>query len=160
MWKSEAVSLRSIEPLGVGLLAAALGCGSNYPPPAAPSAQPSAASAEVTRFRLPLSNNSVDPAAALRCHAGCQKSDTPDGYLACLSECPGFERTPGVACAPHEVPPLAACFTARPAPVGSEPRAGSVVVAVIAGVPVMVGVAALCASQTEPCSYAGGGLVP
>jgi hypothetical protein len=155
-----AVSLRSIEPLGVGLLAAALGCGSSYPPPAAPSARPSASSAEVTRFRLPLSNNLVDPAAALRCHAGCQQRDTPAGDLECLSECPGFERTAGVACAPDEVPPLAACFTARSSPIGSEPRAGSFVVAVIRGVPVMVGVAAVCASQTEPCSYAKGGLVP
>jgi hypothetical protein len=52
-----------------------------------------------------------------------------------------------------------ACSAARPAPVGSEPRAG-VVVAVIHDLPVVVGVAAVCASQTEPCSHDGAGLVP
>ncbi|HTV21874.1 MAG TPA: hypothetical protein VMG12_24460 [Polyangiaceae bacterium] len=154
------MSCRTIEALGVALLAVALGCAGNRAPAADASARPPAAAAEVTRLRLPLSNNPVDRSAALRCHADCQQRTTPNGYLECLSECPGFERTPGAVCEPDEVPPLAACFTARPAPVGSEPRTGSVVVAVIAGAPIMVGVAAVCASQTEPCSYSGSGLVP
>jgi hypothetical protein len=151
------MSRRPVEPIALALLVVGLGCASNSRPPAAPGA-PGAAS-DVTRFRLLLSDNPVDPREAFRCHGRCQEQGTPEGYLQCLSECPGFEQTPGVACAPNEVPPLAACFTARPAPVGSEPRAGSVVVAVIADIPLMVGVAAVCASQTEPCGY-GGGLVP
>jgi len=141
-------------------LVACLGCGGSPPSPAASAATHRAAETQVTRLRLLLSQNPVDPGAALRCHADCQRHQTPDGYVECLSACPGFERTPGVACAPNEVPPLAACFTARPAPLGSEPRAGSVVVAVIGDVPLTVGVSAVCASQTEPCSYAGAGLVP
>lgn len=139
------------------LLAAGLGCSSSRPAPAEPR---TTALAGVTRLRLPLSNSTVDPGAALRCYADCQAWDAADGYLECLSECPGFETTPGVACAPNEVPPLAACFTARPAPLGSEPQAISSVVVVIGDVPVIIGVAAVCASQTEPCSPAGAGLVP
>jgi hypothetical protein len=107
-----------------------------------------------------LSENPVDPGQALRCHGSCQQRETPESYLQCLSECPGFEQTPGVACEANEVPPLAACFTARPVPVGSEPKAGSVIVGVVANVALVVGVAAICASQTEPCAYAGAGLVP
>lgn len=137
-----------------------VGCASNYPAAAAPSGSTTTTPAEVTRFRLLLSDNPVDPGAALRCYADCQDRDTPDGYLECLSQCPGFERTPGLACAPDEVPPLAACFTARPAPLGAEPRRGSIVVAVIGDIPLVVGLSAVCASQTEPCSYAGAGLGP
>jgi hypothetical protein len=148
------MSRRPVEPIALALLVVGLGCASNSRAPAAPGA-----ASDVTRFRLLLSDNPVDPGEAFRCHGRCQEQGTPEGYLQCLSECPGFEQTPGVACTPNEVPPLAACFTARPAPVGSEPRAGSVVVAVIADIPLMVGVAAVCASQTEPCGY-GGGLVP
>jgi len=150
------MSRRLVEPIAFALLAAALGCSSSHRAPATP---PARAASEVTRFRLLLSENPVDPGEAFRCHGRCQEQGTPEGYLQCLSECPGFEQTPGVACAANEVPPLAACFTARPAPLGSAPRAGSVVVAVIADIPLMVGVAAVCASQTEPCGY-GGGLVP
>jgi hypothetical protein len=151
------MSRRLVEPLAAALFAVGLGCASNYGPAAAPA--PPGAAGEVTRFRLLLSDNPVNPGDAFRCHGQCQARDTPEGYLQCLSECPGFEQTPGATCAPNEVPPLAACFTARPAPVGSEPRAGSVVVAVVADIPLVVGVAAVCASQTEPCGY-GGGLVP
>lgn len=151
------MSRRAVEPVALALLAVGLGCSSGHLAPASPMA--SGAASDVTRFRLLLSDNPVDPGEAFRCHGRCQERDTPEGYLQCLSECPGFEQTPGVACAPNEVPPLAACFTARPAPVGSEPRPGAVVVAVIADIPLVVGVAAVCASQTEPCGY-GGGLVP
>jgi hypothetical protein len=151
------MSRRLVEPAAGALLAVCLGCAGSQPGPATPNA---GAGEEVTRFRLPLSDNPIDPGAAFRCHADCQEQDTPDGYLQCLSGCPGFEQTPGIACAPNEIPPLAACFTARPAPEGSEPRTGSVVVAIIRNIPVVVGVAAVCASQTEPCSYGGAGLVP
>jgi hypothetical protein len=154
------VSLQSIEPRFAALLAVCVGCSSNYPAAAAPSASPTTGPAEVTRLRLLLSGNPVDRGAAFRCHADCQERDTPDGYLECLSACPGFEQTQGVACAPNEIPPLAACFTARPAPVGAEPRPGAVVVAVIGDVSLVVGVSALCASQTEPCSFAGAGVAP
>lgn len=150
------MSRRLVETAAAALLAVCLGCAGRQPASASPNA---GAGDDVTRFRLPLSSNPIDPGAAFRCHADCQERDTPDGYLQCLSECPGFEQTPGIACAPNEVPPLAACFTARPAPVGAEPRKGSVVVAVH-DIPVVVGVAAVCASQTEPCSYEGAGLVP
>lgn len=147
---------RPVDAIALALLATGLGCSSSHRAPATSAA---GAASEVTRFRLLLSDNPVNPGEAFRCHGRCQERDTPEGYLQCLSECPGFEQTPGVACAPNEIPPLAACFTARPAPVGSEPRAGSVVVAVIADIPLVVGVSAVCASQTEPCGY-GGGLVP
>ena len=146
-----------VESPAAALLAVCLGCGS--PQLAATPSHPTPP-AGVTRYRLPLSGNPLDPEKALRCHARCQEQGTPEGYLECLSRCPGFEQTPGVACAPNEIPPLAACFTARPAPVGSEPRAGSITVAVIGGVALVVGVSSVCASQTEPCSYTGAGLVP
>jgi hypothetical protein len=114
----------------------------------------------VTRYRLLLRDNPVDPAQALRCYGACQSQETPEKYLACLAECPGFEQTPGIACAPNEVPPLAACFTARPVAGGSEPERSSVVIGVVGDVALVVGVASVCASQTEPCAYTGGGLVP
>lgn len=151
------MSARAIEPFAAFLVVAGLGCASGRGASPEPRA---AAPAEVTRLRLPLSHNAVDPGAALRCYADCQQEATPRGYLECLSACPGFETTPGVACAPDEVPPLAACFTARSASPASEPQTSSSVVAVVGGIPFMVGVAAVCASQTEPCSYAGAGLVP
>jgi hypothetical protein len=49
---------------------------------------------------------------------------------------------------------------ARPVPVGSEPKASGVVIAVIADVALVVGLVSICASQTEPCSYTGAGLSP
>lgn len=155
------MSRRTTELGLLALVAFSAGCAGNHAASAPPvAARAPSSQAEVTRFRLLLSKNPVDPGAALRCHADCQQQATPDGYLECLSACPGFEQTPGASCTADEVPPLAACFTARPAPVGSEPRAGSVVVAVIDDIPLVVGVSAVCASQTEPCSYSGAGLVP
>ena len=148
---------RAIEGFAACLVVAGLGCGSSQ----MASSQPHTGEpADVTRLRLPLSENPVDPGAAVRCYGDCQQQATPQGYLECLSSCPGFETTPGVACAPNEVPPLAACFTAHSASLGSEPRPDSLVVAVIDEIPFIVHVAAVCASQTEPCSRAGAGLVP
>jgi hypothetical protein len=138
-------------------LVASLGCGGGSQPAAAPGP---ARDAGVTRYRLLLRDNPVDPGQAFRCYGACQQQGTPEAYLQCLAECPGFEETTGVACAPNEVPPVAACFTARPVAVGSEPRKDSVVIAVIANVALVVGLASVCASQTEPCSYVGSGPVP
>jgi hypothetical protein len=143
--------------MALALLAVSLGCSGQRPAASAPRV---VAPAGVTRYRLLLSENPVDPGAALQCYADCQEQVTPEGYLACLGKCPGYEETPGLACTPNEVPPLAVCFTARPAPVGSEPRAGAVVVKVVGDISLLVGVSSVCASHTEPCSYAGGGLVP
>jgi hypothetical protein len=135
-----------------------LGCAGGTPVAAAPS--PPRLRVEVTRYRLLLHDNPVDPGSAFRCYGACQDRDTPQAYFECLSQCPGFEQAPGVACAPNEVPPLAACFTAHPVPLGSAPARGAVVIAVIGGVALVVGLASICASQTEPCSYASSGLVP
>lgn len=135
-----------------------LGCGGGTPAASAPDV--ARQDAEVTRYRLLLRENPVDPGRAFRCYGACQAGETAEDYLQCLSECPGFEQTPGLACAPNEVPPLAACFTARPVPVGSEPKTGAVVIAVIADVAFVVGLTSICASQTEPCSYTGAGLTP
>jgi hypothetical protein len=153
------VSIPSVEHrlLAAGLVWS-LGCGGGTPTVAAPTVAHDAA--EVTRYRLLLSENTIDPGGAFRCYGACQRQEAPEDYLRCLSECPGFEQTPGIACAPSEVPPLAACFTARPVPVGSEPKTGAVVIAVIANVALVVGLASICASQTEPCSYMGAGLSP
>jgi hypothetical protein len=153
------VSLPSVERrLVAAALVWSLGCGGGTPAVEAPTV--ARAGAEVTRYRLLLSENAVDPGRAFRCYGACQTQEAPEHYLRCLSDCPGFEQTPGIACAPNEVPPLAACFTARPVPVGSEPKAGAVVLAVIADVALVVGLASICASQTEPCSYTGAGLTP
>jgi hypothetical protein len=151
-----------VEPCEVERWVAALLIGCLHCAGATPAPVTSAAtggSAEVTRYRLPLRDNPVDPGQALRCYGACQSQDTPEKYLACLAECPGFEQTPGIACAPNEVPPLAACFTARPLAAGSEPDRSSVVIAVVADVAFVVGLASVCASQTEPCA-ASGGFVP
>jgi hypothetical protein len=148
------VSYRFIERLPVGCLLCCIACASATP--SATTGSPSRPDPEVTRYRLLLGENPVDPGQALRCYGACQERDTPESYLQCLTECPGFEHTSGVACAPADVPPRAACFTARPVPVGSEPQAGSVIIGVVANVALVVGVAAICASQTEPCAYSAG----
>jgi hypothetical protein len=107
----------------------------------------------VARYRLPLRYNSVDPGAAFRCYGHCQAQQSPVGYLKCLAECPGFEITEGVRCADTEVPPVAACFTVRQIPKQSEPSQGWVVLAVIANVALIVGLASVCASSASQCGY-------
>jgi hypothetical protein len=137
-----------------GLCAALLGlsCASaGSAPPAVPHAEDG-----VVRYRLLLESNPVDTGEAFRCYGHCQSTATPEAYLACLEECPGFEVTSGIACTPHEVPPVAACFTARPKAAGSEPDKNLIVIAVIADVALVVGLAAVCASQDAPCSYSTG----
>jgi hypothetical protein len=144
--------------LGLVLLALGVACGGSTPAPT--SGRSTRPDSNAIRYRLLLHGNAVDPGRALRCYGACQAQPTPEQYLRCLAECPGFEQTPGVACTPDEVPPQAACFTARPIASGSEPDQVGVVIAVIGDVPIAVGLAAVCASQTSPCSYTGAGLVP
>ena len=110
----------------------------------------------VVRYRLPLRENPVSPAGAFHCYADCQVKTAPAEYLSCLQTCPGFETTPGVACMPEEVPPIAACFTAREANVAIEQDSGDVVIATIAGVVVVVALASVCASSSSTQCYLGG----
>jgi len=107
----------------------------------------------VARYRLPLRYNPVDPGQAFRCYGGCQAETSPQGYLQCLGQCPGFEVTQGVRCADDEVPPLAACFTVRQISASSEPSPGWVVLAVIANVALIVTLASVCASASSQCGY-------
>jgi hypothetical protein len=71
--------------------------------------------------------------------------------MSCLEACPGFETTAGVACGPEEVPPIAACFTARHVPPASEPEPDTVVIGVVAGFSVVVALASVCASSNTQC---------
>lgn len=132
------------------LLAVCLGCSSAAPKAGTASDldDPNAA-----RYRLQLRENPVDPGQAFRCYGQCQSQDGPKGYLQCLTECPGFEITPGVRCASDEVPPIAACFTVRQIPRQSEPDPGWVVLAVIANVALIVTLASVCASSQSQCGY-------
>jgi hypothetical protein len=108
---------------------------------------------EAVRYRLRLRENPVDPGQAFRCYGQCQSQSSPQGYLQCLTECPGFEITQGMRCDSHEVPPVAACFTARQVPLQSEPNAGWLVLAVIANVALVVTLASVCASSSSQCGY-------
>jgi hypothetical protein len=103
---------------------------------------------DVARYRLLLRDNPVDSGAALRCYSECQTQVTPEGYLACLTKCPGFEVEKGVACASYEVPPEAACITARRLPNRQETDPGYKVIATIAGVVLMVSLGVTCASSS------------
>jgi hypothetical protein len=108
------------------------------------------------RYRLRLRHNAVDPGAAFRCYGQCQSQPSPVGYLQCLGQCPGFEITDGVRCADEDVPPIAACFTVRKVPKQSEPSKGWVVLAVLANVALIVGLASVCASSSSQCGYGYG----
>ncbi len=109
----------------------------------------------VARYRLLLHENPVDPGAAFRCYGGCQEQTSPEKYLACLSQCPAFEVTQGVACAPHEVPPVAACITARklPGTDKDEIDAGYVVVAVLANIALIVALGVACTDARNCGAY-------
>jgi hypothetical protein len=128
------------------LLAGLLAC-SNAPPPAK-SAQRDAG---VARYRLELRHNRVSPGDAFRCYGRCQAEPTPQGYLECLGQCPGFEITADVSCAKYEVPPIAACVTVRKIPRQSEPPAGVVVLATVGAFLLVVGLSSLCASSSSQC---------
>ncbi len=143
--------------LALGLLVA-LSCGGGH------GGASSAASydPDVARYRLLLRHNPVDPGAAFRCYGGCQTHNEPDAYLTCLAQCPGFEVTKGVACAPDEVPPVAACITARRLPDQEETSTGYKVVAVVANVALIVALGVAC-SQSSTCGayyYAPPGQLP
>ncbi len=108
-------------------------------------------SSDSVRYRLQLRANPVDPGQAFRCYGSCQSESSPEGYINCLAECPGFEVTPGEQCEKYEVPPVAACFTVRSVPESEEPPPGTVVVGVIAGFLLVVGAAVLCSSSSSQC---------
>ncbi len=107
----------------------------------------------VARYRLLLRDNPVDSGEAFRCYGACQDHTTPDAYLGCLTLCPAFEATQGVACSPDEVPPIAACITARRLPDHEETNAGYKVVAIIANVALIVALGAACTASTTCGAY-------
>ncbi|MEY2936012.1 MAG: hypothetical protein RL033_6761 [Pseudomonadota bacterium] len=137
------------------LLAGCLACSSAQQP--ALSGGDALEDPNAARYRLQLRANPVDPGQAFRCYGQCQSQVSPRGYLECLAECPGFEVTEGMRCGADEVPPVAACFTVRQAPKGSEPTPGWVVLGVVANVILMVTLASVCASSSSQCGY---GYVP
>jgi len=108
---------------------------------------------DVARYRLPLRHNPVDPGSAFRCYGSCQELKTSQKYLACLTECPGFEVTQGVACDPADVPPVAACITARRLPNKEEIKPGYLVVAVIANIALIVALGAACTNSSSCGGY-------
>ena len=135
---------------GALLLAGCLACSSaNQPGNTASDLQDPG----VARYRLLLRENPVDPGGAFRCYGSCQAQTTPQGYLQCLGQCPGFEINAGVRCAERDVPPISACFTVRQIPKQSEPEPGWVVLAVIANVALIVALASVCASSSAQCGY-------
>jgi len=105
------------------------------------------------RYRLRLRDNPVDAGEAFRCYGRCQSEKAPQSYLACLVECPGFEKTTGMRCDATEVPPESACFTVRRQPASTETPPGMVVIAVVAGVALVVALSSLCTSSTQQCGY-------
>jgi hypothetical protein len=108
---------------------------------------------DTTRYRLLLRENPVDPSDAMHCYAACQPQPSPRGYLDCLRACPGFEITPQEYCAPDEVPPVAACFTARKIPAKTEPPPGMVVLEVIGTFAIVIAATSLCSSSAGRCGY-------
>lgn len=109
---------------------------------------------ETIRYRLLLRDNPVSPRDALHCFAGCQSAKTPNAYVDCLSQCPGFETTPDEYCSNVEVPPVAACLTVHKIPAKTEPPPGMVVLAIIADVALVVGAASLCSISSSQCGWA------
>jgi len=107
----------------------------------------------VARYRLLIRENPIDPGEAFRCYGACQDLTQPDTYLECLSKCPAFEVTKGVACAPYELPPETACITARRLPAKQEIDPAYKVVAVIAGVALIVALGFPCTSSTSCGAY-------
>jgi hypothetical protein len=112
---------------------------------------------ETVRYRLLLRENPVSPHDAMHCFSGCQNAPTPNAYVDCLSQCPGFETTPDEYCSNTEIPPVAACLTVHKIPAKSEPPPGMVVLAIIGEVALVVGAATLCSISSTQC---GMGLPP
>lgn len=109
---------------------------------------------DVVRYRLPLRENPIDSGEAFRCYGACQPEETPVAYLQCLRQCPGFDTTHGVVCADYEVPPYAACLTARKLRPDEELDPGWVALGTAAGVVIAVSLASLCSSSSS-CSNWG-----
>ena len=109
---------------------------------------------DVVRYLLPLRENPVDSSAAFRCYGACQPEESPASYLGCLQQCDGFQTTPGITCADYEVPPYAACLTARRLRPKDEVPPGWIAVGMVAGIAVMVTASSLCAS-TQNCNTWG-----
>lgn len=108
---------------------------------------------DVVRYRLLLRENAVDRDEAFRCYGACQEQTSPDGYLKCLMDCPGAEQESGLKCAAHEIPPVAACLTARRVPMNDEMDPGWVVLSVVAGTAIVISLASVCASSNSQCNY-------
>lgn len=130
-------------------IVALVGC--NSVPPKPPKRE-----GDTIRYRLLLRENPVSPQAASHCYADCQSHTSPKKYVECLSQCPGFELTPGEYCSKTEVPPVAACLTVRKIPAKSEPPPGLVVLAIVGDVALVVGAVTLCGLSSSQC----GTLVP
>ncbi len=123
---------------------AAVGCSGSR----GSSSTPADYDPNVARYRLLLRHNPVDPGEAFRCYGRCQSEKTPQGYLRCLTECPAFEVDQGLACKPSEVPPIAACITARRLDIQKDELApGYVVVATILSIALVVSAASACVSS-------------
>jgi len=138
------------------LVAIAMACAGPATTRKRASAAKAGAAGSVVRYRLLLRENPVSPGDAFRCYGHCQDEIDPKAYLACLSECPGFEVTHGATCAKYEVPPETACLTARQIPASSEVPPGLVVLAVIGTFMVVVGASSLCALSSSQCGgFAG-----
>jgi hypothetical protein len=110
-------------------------------------------SGSTIRYRLLLRENPVSPPEASRCFAACQSATTPGKYVECLTECPGFEATPGEYCSKTEVPPVAACLTVTKIPVTQEPPTGLIVLAVVGQMALVVGAVSLCSISSSSCGY-------
>lgn len=108
-------------------------------------------SGETIRYRLKLRENAVSPREASRCFAACQSANSPNKYVDCLKECPGFESTPGEYCSNTEVPPVAACLTVRKIPVTKEPPTGLIVLAIVGQMALVVGATSLCSISNSNC---------
>jgi hypothetical protein len=130
--------------IGASAFVGAVGCRGSKKSSGVPRRDP-----DVIRYRLPLRENSVDTQEAFRCYGACQPEETPDGYLQCLKQCPGFETTPGLTCDSAEVPPYAVCITARKVPIGTEPEPGWVIVGTVAQYAIAVALVSVCASNTQ-----------
>jgi len=115
---------------------------------------------DVVRYRLPLRENPVDSPEAFRCYGACQPEETPVGYLDCLRECPGFDTTHGVTCADYEVPPYAACLTARKLRPKEEIPPGWIAIGTLAGVVVVTALASVCAAGTNCNSWSAATIPP
>ncbi|HKY36301.1 MAG TPA: hypothetical protein VJN18_10205 [Polyangiaceae bacterium] len=103
------------------------------------------------RYRLLLRENPLSPRDASHCYAQCQSVSTPQRYVECLSECPGFEMTPGEYCSKSEVPPVAACLTVRRIPATKEPPPGLVILAVVGAWALAITAVSLCNSSSSQC---------